>query len=106
MNEENTVVSAPISNKSLKEKQSVSHKARTPIKNIKLIKKLSLKSMKKSTPAPIVGEALSLLWIVILVLVILWLLGFITGGFGLGGLIHLLLLIALILLILWLLRII
>jgi len=50
------------------------------------------------------GEALSLLWIVIVVLLILWALGLIAGEFG--GLIHLLLVIALILLILWLLRII
>lgn len=56
-----------------------------------------------NTPQPR-EEGLSLLWIVILVLLILWALGFI-GGYG-GGLIHLLLAIALILLILWLLGII
>lgn len=50
-------------------------------------------------------DGLSLFWVVILVLLILWALGFLTGGFGLGGLINLLLVIALILLILWLLRI-
>jgi hypothetical protein len=50
--------------------------------------------------------ALSLLWIVILVILILWLLGILSGGFGLGGLINVLLVVALILLILWLLRII
>jgi hypothetical protein len=52
------------------------------------------------------GDGLSLLWIVILVLLILWALGLISGGFGLGGFINILLVIALILLILWLLRII
>lgn len=50
------------------------------------------------------GDGLSLLWIIIVVLLILWALGFISGNFG--GLVHLLLVIALILLILWLLRII
>jgi hypothetical protein len=49
--------------------------------------------------------ALSLLWIVIVVILILWLIGILAGGFGLGGLINILLIIALILLILWLLRI-
>lgn len=52
------------------------------------------------------NEGRSLLWIVIIVLVILWALGIISGGLGLGILINLLLLIALILLILWFLRII
>jgi len=51
------------------------------------------------------NEGLSLFWLVILVILILWALGLLAGGFGLGGLINLLLLIALILLILWLLRI-
>ena len=52
------------------------------------------------------GDALSLLWVIVIVLLILWVLGYAAGGFGLGGLIHVLLVIALILLILWLLRII
>lgn len=50
-------------------------------------------------------EGRSLFWIVIVVLVILWALGYISGGLGLGILINLLLLVALILLILWLFRI-
>ncbi len=50
-------------------------------------------------------EGHSLLWIVVVVLIILWALGIISGSFGLGILINLLLLIALILLILWLFRI-
>jgi hypothetical protein len=50
--------------------------------------------------------ALSLLWLVIVIVLILWLIGLLAGGFGLGGLINLLLVIALILLVLWLLRII
>lgn len=49
--------------------------------------------------------ALSLLWIIILVILILWLIGILAGRFGLGGFINILLVIALILLILWLLRI-
>jgi len=52
------------------------------------------------------GDALSLLWIVIIILIILWAIGFAFGSASMGGLIHLLLLIALILLILWLLRVI
>lgn len=50
-------------------------------------------------------DAYSLLWILVLVLVILWALGYLAGGLGLGGLINILLVIALILLILWLLRV-
>ena len=49
---------------------------------------------------------LSLFGLVILILVILWLVAVLSGGWGLGGFIHVLLIIALILLILWLLRII
>lgn len=48
------------------------------------------------------GSGLSLFWIVILVLLILWALGYIGG---LGGFIHIALVVALILLILWLLGI-
>jgi hypothetical protein len=51
------------------------------------------------------NEGRSLFWIVIIVIVILWAVGLISGGLGLGILINLLLLVALILLILWLLRI-
>jgi hypothetical protein len=51
------------------------------------------------------GHGHSLFWIVIMVILILWLLGFLLGGIGLGGLIHILLVIALILFILWLLRV-
>jgi len=51
------------------------------------------------------SRGLSLFWVIILVILILWFFGYIAG-WGTGGLINLLLLIALILLILWLLRII
>lgn len=65
--------------------------------------KKQLKSSLYPSPNPVTSD-LSLLWIVIIVLIVLWALGLIAGNFG--GLIHLLLVIALILLILWLLRII
>lgn len=66
--------------------------------------KTTIADKKSKHPSHSDGDALSLLWIVIVVLIILWALGLIAGEFG--GLIHLLLVIALILLILWLLRII
>lgn len=67
--------------------------------------KQSISESKKGSSDASDEDALSLLWIVIAVILILWLVGFLTGGFGLGGLINLLLVIALVLLILWLLRI-
>lgn len=51
-------------------------------------------------------SALSLFWLIILIILILWAVGLLAGGLGLGGFINILLVIALILLILWLLRII
>ncbi len=68
--------------------------------------KTALSHTKKTTVETAAGDVLSLFWIVILILVILWLVALLTGGWGLGGFIYLLLVIALILLILWLLRII
>jgi len=65
--------------------------------------KKQLKSSLFPSPLPATAD-LSLLWIVIIILLVLWALGLISGNFG--GLIHLLLVIALILLILWLLKII
>ena len=44
---------------------------------------------------------LNLLWVIALILLILWLLGFLITPFG-GGLIHILLVIAIIFLIIWL----
>ncbi len=74
---------------------------------IPLVKKMSSKLNKtKAAQRASSGEGLSLIWIVILVLLILWAAGLLSGGWGLGGLIYILLVIALILLILWLLRII
>jgi hypothetical protein len=51
------------------------------------------------------GDGLSLFWLIILIILIVWAIGLLAGGFGLGGLINILLVIALILLILWLFRI-
>lgn len=51
------------------------------------------------------NEGYSLLWIVVLIVLLLWALGHLAGGLGLGGLINILLVIALVLLILWLLRV-
>lgn len=69
------------------------------------IKHGSLLAMPKIITNAPEREGLSLFWIVILVVLILWALGFLAGGFGLGGLINLLLIVALILFILWLLRV-
>jgi hypothetical protein len=60
-------------------------------------------TFKKSEQTASDSEGLSLFWIVILLIILLWALGY-AGG--LGSLINLLLLVALILLILWLLRVI
>ena len=85
-------------------KQVLKHNAKifeNPVAQIK--QTLSRSKITSGTTA--VNDDLSLLWVVILVLIILWALGLISGGFGLGGLINILLVIALILLILWLLRV-
>jgi hypothetical protein len=77
------------------------------IENRTLQIKQALSENKRATAASIESnddDALSLFWIVILVILILWAIGALSGGFGLGGLINLLLVVALILLILWLLR--
>ncbi len=52
------------------------------------------------------GEARSLFWLVITILLIIWLIALVSGGWGLGGLVNILLVVALILFILWLLRLI
>lgn len=83
--------------------------ANKPLRKIYSLNPVSLgKEMKKSALKPLVRDdsGLSLFWVVILILLILWAIGWLTGGFGLGNLIHLLLVAALVLLILWLLHII
>ena len=67
---------------------------------------ITMDAAQKMTSEHSDGAALSLLWLVIVIILIIWLIGILAGGFGLGGLINLLLIIALILLILWLLRVI
>jgi uncharacterized protein (DUF427 family) len=88
-----------------KTKQSVNHnikfKAISADKPVTQIKQSLFKINKTSSHAD--GDGLSLFWIIILVLLILWALGYSLGA--LGGLIHILLVIALILFILWLLHI-
>ena len=71
-------------------------------KPIKTLRNVST-DLRKSSHAE--GDALSLLWILIVVLLVLYLVGLLTGEFGIGGLIHVLAVIILVLLILWLLRI-
>lgn len=68
------------------------------------VKALKVKNVKSGSGATS-ADALSLFWIVILVLLVLWAAGLISGGWGLGWVINVLLVIALVLLILWLLRI-
>jgi hypothetical protein len=60
------------------------------------------KKMRSSHSA---DDVLSLFWIVILIILLVYLIGLLFEGFGLGWAIHLILLVALILLILWLLRV-
>lgn len=72
-----------------------------PAHNLKAFHKKA--AFKKTERTASDSEGLSLLWIVILLVLILWALGY-AGG--VGSLINLLLLVALILLILWLLRVI
>ncbi|HEV7229718.1 MAG TPA: lmo0937 family membrane protein [Bacteroidia bacterium] len=64
----------------------------------------ALSKMKKAVVDDAADDARSLLWIIIVLILILWLIGVIAGGFGLGEFIHILLIIALVLFILWLLR--
>ena len=86
----------------------------TPLKNTDRLKRLiainPIVQIKHIiTPKKVVIDderrGLSLFWVVILIILILWALGFL-GGYIFGGLINLLLLIAAILIVLWLLRII
>lgn len=60
----------------------------------------------KSSPRATEDDVLSLLWILILALLVIWAIAFLTGGWGLGGLVHLILVIAVILFVLWILKII
>ncbi len=79
-------------------KHVLNFKALTIDKPITQIKQSIIKTNKVSNSSD--GGGLSLFWIIILVLLVLWALGYSLGS--LGGLIHVLLVIALILFILWL----
>lgn len=76
-----------------------------PSQNSKLLTNVILNSTNSMSDDNGRRSGLSIFWIVILIILILWLLGFLSGGWGLGPLINVLLIIALILLILWLLRV-
>lgn len=74
--------------------------------NAKLHNSTKLKKLLHISKVQKDDEARSLFWLVISVLVIIWLIALVSGGWGLGGLVNILLLVALILFILWLLRLI
>jgi hypothetical protein len=77
-----------------------------PFTNIKTLQELEKKNRPAVRPVDDSSrDGLSLFWIVITIILIVWLIGFLAGGFGLGDFIHILLVIALVLLVLWLLRI-
>ncbi|TND01982.1 MAG: hypothetical protein FD123_4133 [Bacteroidetes bacterium] len=76
----------------------------TSVKPVAEVKRI-LSETKKTKSGSTEREALSLFWIIILVVLIIWAAGLLAGGLGAGGLINVLLVIALILVILWLLRI-
>ncbi len=103
---EKTAEPAASKHKTIRERIAASESTGRFIEKVSHQPKKHLEKLKqKSSPQPIVGAVLSLFWIVILLIFLLYLIGLLAGGFGLGGLIHLLLVITLILLILWLLGI-
>ena len=107
VSEETTLKTDRTDNPANDEIQSVKPSLVEWASNTRLGQKMDLKtSNEQAYSARTDGDGLSLFGIVILILLILWLVGAISGGWGLGGLIHILLIVALILLILWLLRII
>ncbi len=73
---------------------------------IKLTQNVKSSAKSHASPARVDGDGHSLLWLVVLIILILWLIAFLSGGWGLGGFIHLLLVVAIILFILWILGII
>ena len=119
----NSIAEHKVSNPITENKTLVASTGRTPIVfNVHIVSKHPVKQVptfnlfpvkenkhtifNKKRVSPVSHDGhLSLFWIVILVLLILWALGLLGGGFGLGIFINVLLIIALILLILWLLRI-
>lgn len=102
---QNDVTPSAGSVKTFPTKRTISLSSMT--EKVPMMKKMDsrMKKLKSKANAPAGDEELSLIWIVILVLLVLWALGLIGGGWGLGWVINVLLVIALVLLILWLLRI-
>jgi hypothetical protein len=95
---------AAVKHKTIQQRMAAAESTKRIIEKVSFNPKKHVQKMKqKSSPQPIVGAVLSLFWIVILLIFLLYLIGLLAGGFGLGGLIHLLLVLTLILLILWLL---
>jgi len=90
-----------ISKQHVKQLQAI--QAKIVEKRAAQMKRIVFETPKSNNALPQRDE-LSLFWIIILALLILWAIGVLGGGFGLGGLIYLLLVVALILLVLWLLR--
>jgi len=80
------------------------------VKEIMRSKKV-IRNLQINTSKPLIeagdddGDGYSLLWLLIIILFVLWILGF-AGGYIFGGLVHLILVVAVILFILWLLRLI
>lgn len=83
---------------------TLKNKAKIIEEPISQIKNTLFKTSGTNGVTAVNDDGLSFLWVVIVVLLVLWALGYIAG-FSLGGLINILLVIALILLILWLLRV-
>src|SRR5690606_24162423 len=70
-----------------------------PVKALKAAGELTQKAAQED-------EALSILWVLIVALLILYILGLVMDGFGLGELIHILGVVVVVLLVLWLLKLI
>lgn len=94
--------SGPVENKILQAGSDpsvqLSHAIRNPVKTFKQLSS----EIKSAGPAE---GALSLLWILLVILLVAYIAGLLLDNFGIGWLIHILLVIILVLFILWLLRI-
>lgn len=92
-----------------------SKKIRGAVEHRKFTELASVPKMKQSVRAAadkivnpeagLVGAALSLFWIVIVIVLVIYLVGLLMNDYGIGNFIHILAVIAVVLLILWLLRI-
>jgi hypothetical protein len=108
---ENNVITAnaaPAANKAAKKaEKSISNKSESliPVEFIKDPAKSFRSLTEKINKDGPVGAALSLLWILIVILLVVYIAGLLLDNFGLGWAIHILLVVILVLFILWLLRI-